>query len=86
MNNTTKRNPRRRATGAGAFGRSQFNPKQQHSIPTRPASQQFCDHIAAEVLKAGGEVHRTPDGEGGFSQLSIINPQAIRPANREGRN
>jgi hypothetical protein len=82
MNN--KRKPRRPATGGGAFGNGPGGPRKKGTGAR--TSQAFADNFAAAVLRGGGEVHRVPDGEGGVYQISIINPGAIRPANREGSN
>ena len=42
--------------------------------------------FAAAVLAKGGEVHRLPDGEGGYYQVAILNPGALRPKTEGGRN
>lgn len=63
--------------GGGAFGNG-LESATEHAAPGS-VSQQFCDTFAAEV-------HRLPDGKGGFSQISIIHPGALRPTNRGGRN
>lgn len=79
-----KRKPRRRATGRGAFGSGPNGPRKKNNGPR--VSQTFADNFAAAVLQSGGEVHRVPDGEGGVLQISILNPGALQPANREGSN
>jgi len=81
---TPKRKHPRAGQGGGAFGSRRT--KHRQKIKARHVSQDFADNFAAEVMRTGGEVHRVPDGKGGVFQISIINPGAIRPANRDGHN
>jgi hypothetical protein len=41
-------------------------------------SQKAAASLAEAVLRHGGEVHRVSDGKGGYFQISIINPGALR--------
>ena len=70
--------------GGGAFG-NDINSDSENTSPGS-ATQQICDTFAAEVLKIGGKIHRLPDGKARFFQFSILNPSALRPTNRRGRN
>lgn len=81
---TPKRKHPRAGQGGGAFGNGRSEHRQK--IKARHVSQDFADNFAAEVMRTGGEVHRVPDGKGGVFQISIINPGAIRRANRDGHN
>ena len=47
-------------------------------------SAQGASAFAAAVLPRGGEVHRIPDGNGGYFQISVINPGAL--SRRESLN
>jgi hypothetical protein len=57
-------------------------PKAPKPTPTASTAANF----AAAVLAKGGEVHRLPDGSGGFYQVAILNPGALRPKTEGGRN
>ena len=81
---TPKRKHPRAGQGGGAFGSRRTEPRQANKAG--PDLQGFASNFAAEVMRTGGEVHRVPDGKGGVFQISIINPGALRPANREGHN
>jgi hypothetical protein len=81
---TPKRKHPRAGQGGGAFGSRRTEHRQK--IKARHVSQDFASNFAASVLLNGGEVHHVPDGNGGVFQISIINPGALRPANREGHN
>ena len=64
----------------------------QSNPPTPPGSAKpskptpTAAAFPAAVLKVGGQVHRLPDGEGGYFQVAIINPAALRNGNQGGRN
>jgi hypothetical protein len=54
------------------------------SKPTPTAAT--AANFAAAVLAKGGEVHRVNDGAGGYYEVAIINPGALRPKTEGGRN
>jgi hypothetical protein len=58
-------------------------PKPTHADkPTsKPAT---TSAFAAAVLARGGRVHVIDDGAGGYFEVAIINPGALRPKNQGG--
>jgi len=60
-------------------------PKSSHSkTPASPPAATSA--FAAAVLAKGGEIHRISDGAGGYFEVAILNPGALRPKNQGGRN